>query len=108
MIEIFRDQDFSKVGLINGILENAGIQTMLRNRNAVSMTTEIPIPVMFPNICVFTEKDAATAHELIQAYLDQPHSPLAQDWTCPNCKEHIESTFSECWSCQTSSPNFSD
>jgi len=35
--------------MLNEMLRNAGIQIMLRNCNAVSMTTEIPIPVMYPS-----------------------------------------------------------
>jgi len=65
MIEVFRDISCARVGLYDSLLQSAGIKTMVRNWNAVSMTTEIPIPAMYPNICVFTEEDAEAAREII-------------------------------------------
>ncbi|WP_309381307.1 putative signal transducing protein [Cerasicoccus frondis] len=70
MIEVFRDMSSARVGLYNSMLESAGIPTMVRNWNSITMTTEIPIPVMYPNICVFNEEDAETAREII-AGLDE-------------------------------------
>lgn len=67
MIEVFRDISCARVGLYDSLLQSAGIKTMIRNWNAVSMTTEIPIPVMYPNIVVFTEEDAEAAREIIAA-----------------------------------------
>lgn len=105
MIEVYRERDYSTVALIQGILENNGIHTMMRNGNAVTMTTEVPIPVMFPNICVFNHQDAAAAHEIIHGYFTAPaQQTTTDDWTCPNCQQPNEAPFSECWSCQTERP----
>jgi hypothetical protein len=103
VIEIYRDRDYSKVGMLEGILNSAGIPTLLRNRNAVSMTTEIPIPVMFPNICVLNPDDAERAKELIEIYTQTSDPQSEQPWTCKTCGETNEGNFSECWSCQQSS-----
>ena len=104
MIEIFRHHDFSKVGLYQGILENAGIETVLRNRNSVTMTTSIPIPSMYPNICVHSEEDAVRAKEILAAYAGASPEGSAPVWECPVCGETNEGNFSECWSCQADSP----
>jgi len=99
MIEVFRDIDSARVGMFNEMLRSEGIKTMLRNWNAVSMTTEIPIPVMYPNICVFSQEDYARARQLIeQAAASQPVGE--PDWKCPQCSAMNEAEFSECWSCQ--------
>lgn len=103
MIEIFRHHDFSKVGLYQGILEDVGIETVLRNRNSVTMTTSVPIPSMYPNICVHTEEDALKAKEILEAYAGS--SPEGQaDWECAVCGESNEGNFTECWSCQADCP----
>ncbi len=104
MIEVYRDLDFTKVGLYQGLLESAGIQTVLRNRNSVSMTTSIPIPTMYPNICVYTEEDAMMAKEIFEAYESGVQGQTTVDWVCQKCGEKNEGNFSECWFCQTRAP----
>ncbi|WP_309398354.1 putative signal transducing protein [Cerasicoccus maritimus] len=76
MIEVFRDMSSARVGLYNSMLESAGIPTMVRNWNAITMTTEIPIPVMYPNICVFNEEDAKAAREIIAGLADDASEDL--------------------------------
>jgi hypothetical protein len=104
MIEIYRDHDFSKVGLYQGVLEDAGIETVLRNRNSVTMTTSIPIPSMYPNICVHTEADGVRAKEILAAYADSDSAEVGPDWECAVCGETNEGNFTECWSCQADCP----
>lgn len=61
----------AKVGLYDSLLQSAGIKTFIRNWNSITFTTEVPIPDMFPNICVFTEQDAEAAREIIASAQDQ-------------------------------------
>lgn len=80
MFEVYRDIDTVKVGLYDSLLQSAGIETMVRNWNAVSMTTEVPIPVMYPNIVVFTEEDAELARQIIaEAQEDEEEDGEASD-----------------------------
>lgn len=104
MIEVYRDLDFTKVGLYQGILESCGIKTILRNRNSVSMTTSIPIPSMYPNICVYTKEDAMKAKGILEAYQKDKGGDDFVDWICQQCGEKNEGHFSECWSCQADAP----
>ena len=97
--EVYRDWDSAKVGLFNGLLQEAGIRTMLRNWSG-SNITEIPIPEFYPNICAFNEADAAHARQIISDYLHADTTGL-KNWICPNCGEEIDGGFSVCWSCQT-------
>lgn len=39
------------------MLESGGIKTFVRNQDLVIMTTEVPIPDMFPVLCVMDEED---------------------------------------------------
>lgn len=99
MYEVYRDRDSTKVGLFNGLLKDSGIETMLLNWSG-SNITEIPIPTLFPNICVFTKADFSKAIEIIRNF-ENPDTSGLEDWTCPNCGEENGGNFSECWSCQT-------
>ena len=51
MFEVFRHWDTATVGLVNSLLEEAGLQTVLRNWEG-SNIVEVPIPVIYPNIFV--------------------------------------------------------
>ena len=104
MIEIYRNHDFSQVGLYQVMLEDAGIETVLRNRNSVTMTTSVPIPSMYPKICVYTSEDAARARELLAVYAESASAELAADWECALCGEGNAGNFTECWSCQADCP----
>ncbi|GHB96453.1 putative signal transducing protein [Cerasicoccus arenae] len=99
LYEVYRDISTAKVGLYDGVLRNAGIKTMVRNWNAVSMTTEIPIYVMYPNIVVFSKEDAAEARKLIEEAAKQPEDLPA--WECKQCGAENEGGFAECWQCST-------
>lgn len=103
IFEVFRHADYTRAGLVQGLLEANGIRTMMRNRNAVSCTTEIPIPVMYPNICVFSREDMERAKTLIEDY-DRQGPVTGETWLCGHCGETNESPYSECWSCQAPTP----
>ena len=47
MHEVFRDWDTATVGLVNHLLKEAGIRTILRNWEGCNIT-EIPIPRFIP------------------------------------------------------------
>jgi hypothetical protein len=104
MIEIDQNHDFSKVELYQGILEDAGIETVLRNRSAVTMTTSVPIPSMYPNICGHTPEDATRARKLLAVYAESASSEVAADLECALCGEGNEGNFTECWSCLADCP----
>ena len=47
MKELFRERDSTRVGYYQSILEAEGIPTHVRNRDLVSMASDIPIPEFF-------------------------------------------------------------
>ena len=103
MIEVFRNQDYTIVALIQGVLESEGIATQLRNQNLATMTTSIPIPDMFPNLRVFHDADAERARQIIHEYFSTPSEDLPS-WNCPTCGQGNDGNFAECWSCQSPAP----
>jgi hypothetical protein len=102
MYEVFRDWDSAKVGLVDQLLKQAELDTVLRNWTGSNITS-VPIPYMFPNVCVLTEEDCARARKIVVDYFNA-ESERQEAWQCPNCGETVDGVFSECWACQTSSP----
>lgn len=105
MKELYRHHDHAKVGLLESILKQEGIQVFLRNRN-LTMTglSEVPIPEFYPAICILNPEDEERAFELVKAFLDDESQPLGEDWTCASCGEAVPDSMSECWSCQGGRP----
>ena len=97
MQEVFRHWDTATVGLVNGFLEDAGIKTVLRNWDGCNIT-EIPIPAIYPNVCVLNEKDLDRARELISAFQNSVES-TEKEWLCKSCGESVNETLNECWNC---------
>jgi hypothetical protein len=97
MLEVFRHWDTATVGLVNSLLKEAGVQTVLRNWEGCNIV-EVPIPVIYPNICVLNAEDHARAKELIEAFMNGPIAD-GQEWVCTKCGESIGQQLSECWNC---------
>ena len=97
MYEVFRHWDTATVGLVNGLLEDAGIKTILRNWEG-SNIVEIPIPVIYPNVCVLDKEDFERAKDFISAFRQSPKTN-GEDWHCEKCGEAVELELNECWNC---------
>lgn len=98
MHEVFRDMDSAKVGMIDGLLKEYGIPTMLKNWTG-SNITEIPIPALYPTIYVLNASQVAEAQLHIEDFFAaKPES--TEEWICSACGETVDGYLSECWSCQ--------
>ncbi len=102
MQQVFTHHDSALIGLLDGILKESGIPTLLKNWTG-SNIVEIPIPSLYPSIFVLDNAHAAEAREIIETYLN--HSETARpDWDCPNCHSPVDGYLGECWSCQALRP----
>tara|TARA_B110000196_G_C21120980_1_gene653194 strand:- start:1246 stop:1551 length:306 start_codon:yes stop_codon:yes gene_type:complete len=99
MEQVYSHHDSSTVGLIDGILKESGIPTLLKNWTG-SNITEIPIPCLYPSIYVLDDSNADEARKIIEEYLNQDLKELPE-WECPVCESQVDGYLSECWSCQT-------
>ena len=99
MQQVYSNQDSSIVGLVNGLIQESGIETLLKNWTG-SNIVEIPIPSLYPSIHVLDDSQADEAKRIIADYfsrevVEQP------EWECRVCKSIVDGYLSECWSCQT-------
>ena len=105
MKEIFRHHDHAKIGLLESLLKQEGLEVFLRNRNlTMSGLSEIPIPEFYPAICIVHPEDEGRALSLVKSFLKDERRPLGEDWNCAHCGESVPDSMSECWNCQTSAP----
>jgi len=58
---------------------------------------DIPPLEAWPEIWVDAQ-DKDIAARLIEEILS-PQAPAPDAWICPDCGEHIEGQFAECWRC---------
>ena len=102
MKELFRDRDFTRVGLFQSILEAEGIPTMIRNQHLTnSGLSDIPIPEFYPALCVVHDDDYTRAVQFIREQVILSTERANQEIQCPNCSEINPGTFDICWSCGT-------
>lgn len=106
MTEIFVHKDFTVVGFYRSILEDAGIPCMIRNETTHNLLTDIPIPALYPALCVARSEDVERAVAILQEYQKGEATP-AEDWQCPSCNETVPGTFGSCWKCEETHPGSS-
>ena len=100
MIEIFRKQDATTVGLLQNLLESEGISTYFRNEYV--STNGIALPDFTPALCILNEADVERAVELIRTYIESSRDESSEELTCPECGESSPGTFAACWNCGAS------
>ena len=91
MKRIYTNTDQSRVGMYQSLLEENGIQTLLKNNNA-------PYKEVWPEAWVVNDDQYDDALKLFKELDTQLSIPVAP-WDCPECGECIEEGFGECWNC---------
>jgi len=74
------------------LLENEGIETLVRNAALSSAMGELPPAECQAELWVLDEQDAARAAAILQRQISGP------DWTCA-CGEQLGPQFTQCWRC---------
>jgi hypothetical protein len=92
---LFTSMDRMAVGILRGIIEEAGIELEVRND---ATSANYPTGPFFPELWIIYDEDFARAVELRDAWRATPSAELTP-WTCPSCGETLEAQFSSCWKC---------
>ena len=103
MYEVFRDIDSAKVGMIDGMLKESGIPTLLKNWTG-SNIIEIPIPSLYPTIYVLNASQVDEAKKQIKEFFEAVPEEK-EEWNCTQCGETVDGCLSECWACQSPKEN---
>lgn len=101
MIEVYSDRDYTRVGLMKSILDNAGIPCFIQNQHTNSLMANIPLPLFHPKLWILDESAFEEAAQLIREALGGLGTMTSgEEWQCRGCCEWVPVEFGSCWNCE--------
>lgn len=97
MKKVHSAENSVELGFIKGMLEQDGINCLVKNQNLSGALGEIPPLECWPELWVCDDRDFALASKIVDTAL-APSSGNNLPWLC-GCGESIEGQFTACWSC---------
>jgi hypothetical protein len=79
------------------LLENAGIETLVKNAALSSAMGELPPAECQAELWVLDDSDLARAEQVLSTTIEGP------GWTCA-CGETLGAQFTQCWHCGAARP----
>jgi Putative prokaryotic signal transducing protein len=98
MKRVFRAASLIQVAHARNVLLTAGIQSELRNQYLAGALGDLPMLETWPQLFVADDDESAALRALARAAA----APTGKPWTCPQCGEHLEPQFTNCWRCGAS------
>jgi len=86
-----------EIAHLRNVLESEGIACIVRNDRLAGVIGEIPFVECWPELWIAESGQELRARGLIEQAL-RPR-PAGKPWVCPECGEHIDAAFTECWRC---------
>jgi hypothetical protein len=97
MKKIYSAEDSLQIGMIKSVLEQEGINCLMKNQMLSGALGEIPPLECWPELWVTDDRDSARANDIVEALLSQTETDTTP-WQC-TCGEQIDGQFSACWKC---------
>jgi len=96
MKRLCRAANLPEAHILRGLLEQAGIETMVFNEHAQSGVGHLPVMDAWPELWV-GEADAQRAAAVLEEFHRSP--PVSTARACARCGEENPANFQVCWSC---------
>lgn len=93
---IYQHENRLLVSNAQNILENAGIETCLKNEFASSAAGELSPFDTWMQLWLLYENDINRAQQLLK---NIEETSTQEDWTCKNCNETNGIGLDYCWNC---------
>ena len=103
-VRIYTGPVLANLAIVRDVLESYGIACETRREYLGGAAGELPPIETWPELWIFDESRVEQARQLVQEVLEPPKASTAC-WTCPGCREEVESQFTACWSCGTERPS---
>ena len=84
---------------IKDILQEEGINCMIKNLNLAGALGEIPPIECWPEVWILEDEDYDRASGIVEDLLKES-TKYRTSWVC-HCGEKIEGQFTNCWNCGT-------
>jgi len=93
--EAFSTDNFIEAHLVKGLLEQAGLNVLIKGEALQGALGEIPIDQAHITLCVYSIKLRQAQQILVNYQNEQKYT----EWLCPACKELNGPAFQSCWQC---------
>lgn len=103
MKRLYGSHDPILLASLRDVLEANHIACVTRNDFLLGAAGELPPTECWPEIWVMEDWQLERARALVEAFLEAADIG-ASAWTCPRCRENVESQFSQCWHCGAERP----
>ena len=102
MRRIFSFRDRAAVTILQGLLADEGIESVVQNENMAAVSGRVPFELAAPEVWV-RDEDEERALQMVEQFETGELKPPAdaKRWQCPACGEAIEGQFTACWKCGT-------
>ena len=97
MKRVARHESLAFLGHLRNLLEQSGIDCMIKNEQLSGGLGEIPFLECQPELWVLRDEQARSAEALLGEI--QQAAASAPAWTCSACGESNEGQFAACWAC---------
>jgi len=94
---IYTNENRFLVGNAKNIVENSGIEVVVKNEYAPGGVGELSPLDTWPELWVRNDSDYESAISLIESVVS-PEG--AKEWRCSHCNEFNDASFEYCWKCQ--------
>lgn len=99
---IYTQQNRFLVINARNLVENAGIETVLKNEYAAGAAGELSPFDAWLELWVVHDADYAKAMKVIESISTESHEA---EWICAACGERNDASFEMCWNCQNERSN---
>ena len=102
MKKLYDARDPADAHLLNGLLDAAGIEAVIRGEYLWGVRGDVPMtPAECPSVWVLDDSDYERAMELVSEFrpADRDRTFNDEAWVCPRCRETNGEQFTECWNC---------
>lgn len=97
MFKIYAAANIQEAYLVQGLLNEAGIESRILNEYAQGGVGEIPFTQAYPEIWLENEHDVEKAKKIVSLFENRQQQD--EELTCSQCHESNPGTFETCWQC---------
>lgn len=103
MKKVYSSEHPAMTGHVQSLLENTGIECIIKNQYLSGGMGELPINECWPEVWITDDSNFARAMQIVNSVIHDDDHPDT-GWQC-RCGEQIESQFSACWNCGAERPD---
>lgn len=103
MKKLYEYPEFTRVGMLDSILNARGISTEVRNEDLCSVVNS-PFVGIYPELWVVDDGRYEEALEVLEEFGRSLDEAQVAEWRCAGCGELVPGTMDSCWNCGLERP----